>query len=688
MSKNIELSRRKILAGIGAAGVASVGAGLGTSAYFSDRELFEGNTIAAGELDLKVDWEEHYSDWSSDENVDIEEADDGESQEDDGEGGFSVTMTEPQNTEGFTAFPPGTQSDFNGQEPLIWVPDPYVDDFMANTAIEAFPDMDNDGLAEFPVDQIEGDPCDFLADVGGESGGDLGSYTTPGTDDLGRTDNDDTVIQTGEGEGPAPLINLHDVKPGDFGEVTFSTHLCNNPGYLWMTMPDGLTTSENGLTEPEMEDGDEDQTVNESGDIVPKQGVEEPTVELADKLQTAIWYDNNCDNLFTCDEKVDVMAVADTSASIEGTLKDDDGDGEIDIGNQEIDLIAEGANTFVSELEARASDPDDVRAGLLTFNGPTESGTDISNIDRGFERPALRAGLGPLDQFDRDGDGSPEIEQFLPAQGVGDTPMPHALDLAQKVLNNDPDGRNDARKVILLVTDGLPDYVGTNSGTTPYTVTDAEGSPLSGSGATYTSESYSGSSDGNSSPGEQEATAIEAEEIQQDGIEVVVAGVGLDVGNDQFLEDEVAGQDGDRTIAEPNYFFDVDFPSQIEPGDSEQPIGEAAEDLAQFLVSGDGECEKTIFQGTLREAAQELTANGGLGIPLTSNQATDFDELEDSPDDPGRECFSPGHTSCFGFSWWLPVNHGNEVQSDSVSFDIGFYTEQCRHNEGEGIELV
>lgn len=48
------LSRRKMLAGMGAVGLASAGAGLGTSAYFSDREEFENNTLAAGTLDMAV----------------------------------------------------------------------------------------------------------------------------------------------------------------------------------------------------------------------------------------------------------------------------------------------------------------------------------------------------------------------------------------------------------------------------------------------------------------------------------------------------------------------------------------------------------------------------------------------------------------------------------------------------------
>ena len=50
----------------------------------------------------------------------------------------------------------------------------------------------------------------------------------------------------------------------------------------------------------------------------------------------------------------------------------------------------------------------------------------------------------------------------------------------------------------------------------------------------------------------------------------------------------------------------------------------------------------------------------------------------------GRECFPNSTTAYIGFEWWLPVDVGNEVQSDSVSFDLGFYTEQCRHNDGSG----
>ncbi|MFC4405375.1 hypothetical protein [Haloarchaeobius iranensis] len=57
MKKNgIELSRRTILVGAATVGVAGAGAGIGTSALFSDNEGFVGNELLAGQLDLVVDY--------------------------------------------------------------------------------------------------------------------------------------------------------------------------------------------------------------------------------------------------------------------------------------------------------------------------------------------------------------------------------------------------------------------------------------------------------------------------------------------------------------------------------------------------------------------------------------------------------------------------------------------------------
>ncbi|RLM53632.1 hypothetical protein DVK02_12325 [Halobellus sp. Atlit-31R] len=61
MTDRFEISRRKALAALGTIGVASGGAGLGTSAYFNDTESFENNIVTAGTMDLIVDY---YSYWN------------------------------------------------------------------------------------------------------------------------------------------------------------------------------------------------------------------------------------------------------------------------------------------------------------------------------------------------------------------------------------------------------------------------------------------------------------------------------------------------------------------------------------------------------------------------------------------------------------------------------------------------
>jgi predicted ribosomally synthesized peptide with SipW-like signal peptide len=65
----IEVSRRSVLAGLGGVGAASAGAGMGTSAFFSDTETFGSNRLVVGEFDLGVAWQSNYFDWSDDEDT-------------------------------------------------------------------------------------------------------------------------------------------------------------------------------------------------------------------------------------------------------------------------------------------------------------------------------------------------------------------------------------------------------------------------------------------------------------------------------------------------------------------------------------------------------------------------------------------------------------------------------------------
>lgn len=281
------LTRRKLLAAVGATGLASAGAGLGTSAYFNDTESFEGNQLAAGELDLQVDWEEHYYDNAV--SLDDDRVDDfGGDEFDVDRDGDSVDDFEVRRVGGDpTKVPSGYAGFPTFEEPMVAVPESAMDDFLDNTAVEAQPDRDGDGVQDLVLtrDQIASqNPAlspeaieqafhDQFADV---------------PNDLAR-----------------PVIELDDVKPGDFGEVTFSTHLHNNPGFLWLT-GELLEANENGQTEPEQSAEGE-----RSG------------VELLDEVRAAVWYDDG-DNVREQTEMIhsphDVDEVTNISLGAEDSL--------------------------------------------------------------------------------------------------------------------------------------------------------------------------------------------------------------------------------------------------------------------------------------------------------------------------------------------------------------------------------
>jgi predicted ribosomally synthesized peptide with SipW-like signal peptide len=223
MTDEIDLSRRKVLGGLATIGVAGAGAGLGTSAFFSDQETFTNNQLVAGELDMKVGYSAHYSDWSPDE--------DGSHTPDDESDDVQVRMYEgaPNTT--------GDEEDLEEGETGLPTNDAWL----------------------IAVD----DPEQFLENTQYQSGGSANCEVGTDAQDVEQ-----------------PVIDLDDVKPGDFGEVTFDFALCDNPGYVWLQ--GGLVSaSENGTTEPEAEDDDEDEGV-----------------ELLDVVQVAAWVDdgNNYQN--------------------------------------------------------------------------------------------------------------------------------------------------------------------------------------------------------------------------------------------------------------------------------------------------------------------------------------------------------------------------------------------------------
>jgi predicted ribosomally synthesized peptide with SipW-like signal peptide len=211
MTDDFELTRRKTLAALGTIGVASAGAGLGTSAYFSDQETFENNQLTAGTLDMKVAATEYYSDWSPDEAELAEMAADADSTD--------------------IRLPPG---DDQGDARAI--------------ALDLDDDYDGTGdvygaFFETISTDVDGTPYNQVNE--GVSAANDGGLCGTGSD----------------ADGPM-IIGIEDVKPGDFGGAQFAFELCDNPGYVWLT--GGLRdASENGVTEPEADDPNEEEGVVE-----------------------------------------------------------------------------------------------------------------------------------------------------------------------------------------------------------------------------------------------------------------------------------------------------------------------------------------------------------------------------------------------------------------------------------------
>jgi predicted ribosomally synthesized peptide with SipW-like signal peptide len=236
--QQITLSRREILLGVGTIGTASLGAGVGSYAAFTDTE--EASTsFTAGELDLRIDWQEHY----------------------------------------------------NGE------------------LVEAFPDHDSDGKQSLEVGgEIYTNPLEFPNYCANVPNATV-----------------DHTLRTADHRG-APLVALTDVKPGDWGEITFSLHLCGNPGYVWM---DGVLreNAENGITEPES-------AVDDDG-----------TGELADAIRARAWYDLDCDNVQDGDE---IVFAQGSLAEVLGELSD---------GGQLLDnRVYEDANSQTASSQIGSND--------------------------------------------------------------------------------------------------------------------------------------------------------------------------------------------------------------------------------------------------------------------------------------------------------------------------------------------
>jgi len=513
------LSRRTVLGGIGAVGLASAGAGLGTSAYFNDTESFSGNTLTAGKLDLKVDWQQTY-------------------------------------------FGASESSEF----------------------VNAHPDHDGDGEQSIVVDDVVHAYSDDDRNV-------VDYLTCANLDESYEADFGDQDH----------LVSLSDVKPGDWGEVTFSLHLCDNPAYLWMQ---AANVAESGGANPEPEQVAE--------------GDAENSADLADAIDVRMWYDEDCDNRLN---RADIMLTIDVSGSM---LYEKYG-GLVNQNNilshsetTRIDLVEAGAKNLIAELQNADAD---VQVGVVFFDGSSD-GTPHLQLGAGLtdDLSSLVASGGALDDLRSTLAsivGASTTNPYADVDIATGTYLGEGIDLAQQELA--ANGRPSVRAIDLVLSDGNSFRGGDNN---PY-----------------------------SSPTDAADDARAASPSPATDVYTVAIGGGA---NDTVMQ-SMAGAAG-SSGNDASYFRDV-------PSATMLPA--TFQGLAGTFTS-----EVVFFEGSLREALDTLST--GDGVALDGERMTPT----------YVECFDAEEDICLGFEWTLPPEVGNEVQGDSVAFDLVFYAEQCRHNAG------
>ncbi|MEZ3170006.1 vWA domain-containing protein [Halorubrum sp. RMP-47] len=554
----IGFSRRTVLAGLGAVGVASAGAGLGTTAYFNDTESFEGNTLTAGQLDLLVDWQQTY---------------------DFGEG---------------------------------------------QTFVSAHPDHNGDGEQSVEIDDEVFAYSDFPDESDADSNGaNLPVLTCDNIPPLSEADFGTDPVT---GEEMESLVQLTDVKPGDSGEITFSLHLCDNPGYIWI-QAENISEDGGAGTEPELlVDPDN------AGD-------------LGDAIEARLWYDEDCDNVYDPAEPVDIMLTLDFSGSMlydqfGGVVSDDDIsiNGSSYTETTKIDLVELGTRQFIDFLQNSNAD---VQVGVAYFDGEKSGDnkprtgilqsltSDLSAVDgalSGLRQRLANVVSGGASSTPFDGDGDPN-----PFTGGGiatGTYIGEGVDDAQGEL--DTNGRSGVEKRNIVLSDG---------------------ESFNGTGSTTFSSPTAAADDARAA---SPSPATDIYTINVNGSASTLLAMAGPAG----------GAGGDLL-----FFNDLDDPLNIPT-----VFGNLAAQATQ---------EKIIIEDTLANVLAELA--DGDGVPLDGNRATLYNELDDPTDDPDRDAFrGDGVMHCVALEWELPLEVGNEVQGDTLAFDLGFHTEQARHNDGAG----
>jgi len=296
---------------------------------------------------------------------------------------------------------------------------------------------------------------------------------------------------------------------------------------------------------------------------------------------------------------------------------------------QAIDTLADNLRTDVNGTG------EDDRIGLVQFGGIDE---ELLALTDASDQSAIDSVIDDIEAYQ-----------------VGDAPragtnIGAGLYGGRQVLEN---GASNRRKVMIVLGDGAPTWTYREDGASAFPSYSTWQSWSTQQKVDFSIDHPKISGFSQTNLGEEVEEV--AEEIKDDtDITIYTIGFGLEevgsTGLARLTLVNVASED--PSGSEPTLFFEA--PEEI--------------DLIQIFaqIAGILFGETVIAQGTLREVLETLSE----GVGLDSNQFTE-----------GQECYPALLTRCVGFEWELPTTVGNEVQSDSVEFDIDFYAEQCRHNE-------
>ena len=451
-------------------------------------------------------------------------------------------------------------------------------------------------------------------------------------------------------QGRRPLVELVDVKPGDFGSVTFDLALCDNPGYLWLTA-DRVESTERGWTEPESKDPDE-----RSDDNPPASGPESILAIENDSLTVVVFGGSGTFWTYTFPDG----RIANALLLEFFTLQDGS---------------ASGTPTSSRDVSFAGSFP------ALGVPGTRYAATATFAVDGAPVRTTRAVELDPVDpllyvdyEFEVLGGGPIDLvfTQFVDfdlGQVTGDT----ATFRRDSVRGFDYVEQVDERPIERISAPPIQDqdlYAGFGT------------DRLSDAHDVGAADDFD-PDDGSDSPFDR----VERGDVLS-GQDVFGPGdpqFALEYSLGTLDTGETATLDGAFALAlSPQVLKALLVKRRLDLGEGD--LADAVQTTLWHDTDGDDVLdpgEPVVFRGSL---AQLLAlASTGNGLALDGGPETPFESGRDEPTNAARDCFDPvPPVHDLGLLWELPVDHANELQGDSVTFDLGFYTEQCRHNDGRG----